>query len=105
MCCAWRSITYGKFTVKPDCVMLIMKQFGKPRMCRPWNVRTPSAHFSREREAVAPDDPVARTVRVVGADLEARGEDQAVERVLAAADHDALLRDPVDALPRACRRA
>ncbi len=36
---------YGKFTVKPDWAMLIMKQLGKSRMCIPWSVLTPSLHF------------------------------------------------------------
>jgi hypothetical protein len=27
---------YGKFTVKPDWAMLIMRQLGNPQMCMPW---------------------------------------------------------------------
>ena len=46
MCLACSSSMCGKFTVKPDCAGLKMKQFGKPRLCMPWNVDAPSAHFS-----------------------------------------------------------
>ena len=54
-----RSSDVGKFTVKPDCAMLIMKQFGKPWMCMPCRVRTPSAHFSVSVTRRALDDLVA----------------------------------------------
>ena len=87
----------GKFTVKPDCVRLKMKQFGKPRVCMPCSVDAPSAHFSVSVDAVAPDDLVAGPAGVVGADLEAGGVDEAVELVLGAADDDAALGDPLDA--------
>ena len=49
MCLACSLIMYGKFTVKPDWAMLIMKQLGKPRMCMPWSVLMPSLHFLRLR--------------------------------------------------------
>ena len=51
-----------------------------------------------ERLTVAPDDPEAGAMRVVGADLEAGGEDQAVQRELFARGDHALLRHPLDAL-------
>ncbi len=50
-----------------------------------------------ERLPAASDEVVARAARVVGADLEARREDQAVDLDLAAADHDTGLGDPLDA--------
>ena len=59
--------------------MLSMKQFGKPRTYRPCNVRTPSRQRVGQRHAVAADQLEARTPAVVGAHLEARREDQAVE--------------------------
>ena len=87
----------GKFTVKPDCAMLIMKQFGKPWTWRPWSVRTPSRHFSVSVSPSRPTISIAGAARVVGADLEAGREDEAVELVLAAVDDDALRRDALDA--------
>ena len=60
-----------------------MKQFGKPRLWKPWNVAAPSRHFSVSVRPSRPYDLVAGAARVVGADLEAGGVDQAVELVLA----------------------
>ena len=88
----------GKFTVKPDCALLMMKQFGKPRLCMPCSVAMPSAHFSVSVSTAAAEQLVARAARVVRAHLEARREDQAVQLVLLAVRDDALLRDPLDAL-------
>ena len=87
----------GKFTEKPDCTMLTMKQFGKPRLWKPWRVDAPSRPLLGERHAVAAVDLVAGAARVVGADLEAGGVDQAVELVLDAVDDDAALGDALDA--------
>ena len=39
--------------MKPDCAMLMMKQFGKPRLCMPWNVRDAVGPLLGQREAVA----------------------------------------------------
>ncbi len=46
MCRACSSSMCGKFTENPDCKMLKMNRFGNPRVCMPWNVDAPSAHFS-----------------------------------------------------------
>ena len=54
---AWTSSRYGKFTVNPDCAMLSTKQFGKPRTCRPWKVRTPSRQ--RVGQASRPSRPIS----------------------------------------------
>ncbi len=51
-----------------------------------------------EGEAVATDDVVARPAGVAGTDLEAGGEDDAVDRVLGTANHNAVLRDTLDPL-------
>src|SRR5262249_28914184 len=51
----------------------------------------------RELDAALAVDLVAGAARVVGAHLEAGGVDQAVDRVLAAAHHDAALADALDA--------
>ena len=74
-------------------------------MCMPCKVDVPSAHFSRQRDAVAAVQLVARAAGVVGADLEAGGEDQAVDLVLDAVDDDAVLGDALDAPARRCRPA
>ena len=55
MCRLCSSSMCGKFTVKPDWCRLKMKQFGKPRLCIPWNVATPSCHFSL---SVTPSRPM-----------------------------------------------
>ena len=60
MCSACSSSRCGKFTVKPACALLMMKQFGKPRLCMPCSVRTPSAHFSVSVTPSRPYDLVAR---------------------------------------------
>jgi hypothetical protein len=72
----------GKFTEKPDCTTLTMKQLGKPREWKPWNVDAPSAHFSVSVTPSPPVHLVAGAAGVVGADLEARRVDEAVDRVL-----------------------
>ena len=72
----------GSSRVKPDCALLMMKQFGKPRLCMPCKRRDAVRPLLGERHAVAAVQLVAGAARVVGADLEAGGEDQAVELVL-----------------------
>jgi hypothetical protein len=64
----------------PAWVIPMMNRFGKPCTCMPWSVRMPSAQCPLRGLAVAPGGLVARATGVLGADLEARGEDQAVER-------------------------
>ena len=59
-------------------------RFGKPWTWMPCRLRMPSAQCSVKRPPVAAGDLVARAAGVVGADLEARGVDQAVELVLLA---------------------
>ena len=76
-----------------------MKQFGKPWTCIPCSVRMPSAHFSVRLWPPASVELEAGATRVVGADLEAAGVDQAVQLVLVTVHHDALLRDALHALP------
>ncbi len=61
-------------------------------MCMPWNVDAPSAHFSLSVTPSRPMQLVAGAAGVVGADLEAGREDQAVELVLDAVDDDAASR-------------
>ena len=78
----------GKFTVKPDWALLMMKQFGKPRLCMPCSVATPFAHFSVSVTPPRPYEFVAGAARVVGADLEAGRVDEAVDLVLDAVDDD-----------------
>ena len=75
-----------------------MNRFGKPWTWMPCSARIPSAQCS---ESVSPSRPIGLEAErrvVVGADLEARREDQAVELVVLAADPHAGLVDPLDAL-------
>ena len=83
---------YGKFTVKPDWAMLSMKQFGKPLTCRPCKRAHAVGPFFGEGQAVAPDDFEAGALRITGADLEAGGENQTVQRVFDAVHDDAVAR-------------
>ena len=75
-----------------------MKRFGKPSTWMPCRLRMPSAQCSESGLAVASGRLEAGAARVLGADLEARSEDEAVELVVDAADPDAGLVDAFDAL-------
>ena len=75
-----------------------MKQLGKPRGGQAVERRQPSAHLSVSVMPIAADEFVARAAGVVGADLEAGREDEAVELVFDAVGHHALLGDLLDAL-------
>ncbi len=75
-----------------------MNRFGKPCTWMPCRLRMPSAQSS---ESVTPSRPTvveAGAPRELGADLEARGVDQAVELVVLVADPHAGLVDPLDTL-------
>ena len=80
------------------CVGCTKKAFGKPCTWMPCLVRMPSAQASDSFSPSRPVEVEAGAALVLGADLEAGRVDDAVDLVLAAADHDALLGDPLDAL-------
>ena len=84
--------------MNPDCALLMMKQFGKPRTCMPWNDLTPSDHFFFQALAAPPDDVVPRSPGVRGSDFETACVDQAVQLVLLAVDHDTFLRYAIHSL-------
>ena len=77
--------------------MLSMKQFGKLLTWTPCNVRTPVGPLVGEGQPVAADDLEAGALRVAGADLESGRENQTVQRVFDAVDHDAVSGDLLDA--------
>ncbi|MEZ4333183.1 MAG: hypothetical protein R3F35_15590 [Myxococcota bacterium] len=85
-----------KFGVSPDCTPPIRTQLGNAReeAVEGPDARRPAV---RQRGAPAPDDLAIRAACVVRSDLEARHEDEAIDRMLAAGDDDGLLRDRVDA--------
>ena len=66
-----------------------MKQFGKPRVCMPYSVDTPSCHLSLSGEAAPAVDLVAGAALQRRANFEAAGEDDAVDLVLTAVRDDA----------------
>ena len=104
----WRACSSsmcGKFTENPDCTMLKMNRFGKPRTCMPWKVDVPSAHFSLSVIPSRPCSSQPARAGERGAHLEPGREDEAVDFVLDAVRDDAVLGEALDALARSCRRA
>ena len=77
--------------------------FGKPCTCIPCSERIPSRQYSDRLIPVGADDVVAGPPRVVGADLEPGGIDQAVDLVLPSADDDAVGGDARRRRARPCR--
>ena len=60
-------------------------------------MRQPLAHLSLRERPLRADDVVAGPAGVAGADLEAGGEDDAIDRILGPVGHDAPLGDTLDA--------
>ena len=105
MCLACSSSMCGKFTVNAGLRDAEEEAVREAAAVQAVQRRDAVRPLLGQRQAVAADDLVAGAARVVGADLEAGGEDQAVDLVLDAVDDDAVLGDPLDALARRCRRA
>jgi hypothetical protein len=87
----------GKFTEKPDWLLLIMNSWGS-RARAAVQVDTPSFHLSVRVRPLRPRTSKPSAAGEVGAHLEAGGEDQAVELVFLAVHHHAVLGDPLHAL-------